>query len=144
MNQWDSLKKNAVVFAWSQRIQEERANSLALLLISWTSRRLASRLLWTEEIFSTPPGPDTRPWHNYTEENPTFDPSMIKNCWISPECWGFAVWNSRPLWGKGKLVVMVTSLSSSGGSWSRLWSLLRLCLWLWWKRKKSEALFFRR
>lgn len=45
---------------------------------------------------------------------------------------------------KGELVVMVTSLSSSGGSWSRLWSLLRLCLWLWWKRKKSEALFFRR
>lgn len=45
---------------------------------------------------------------------------------------------------KSELVAMATSLSSSGGSWSRLSSLLRLCLWLWWKRKKSEVLFFRR
>lgn len=48
-----------------QRIQEHRDSSLALLLISWTSRLLASKLLWTDEIFSTPPGPNTRPWHNY-------------------------------------------------------------------------------
>lgn len=51
-----------------QRIQEHKASSLALLLMSWTSRLLASKLLWTDEIFSTPPGPETRPWHNYREK----------------------------------------------------------------------------
>lgn len=62
-----------------QRIQEQRASSLALLLMSWTSRLLASRLLWTEEIFSTPPGPDTRPWHNYREDVKHVGANQIKD-----------------------------------------------------------------
>ena len=40
--------------------------------------------------------------------------------------------------------VGLTSFSSSGGSWARPCSLLRLWRWLWWKREKSAALLFSR
>lgn len=67
----------------------------------------------------------------------------LKICWCFLIRFCLVCETEQTAWRK-VLVAMVTSLSSSGGSWSRLSSLLRLCLWLWWKRKKSEVLFFRR